>query len=85
MILNAVNGDIDAVRNEDGTAALFPVQRWTVTNIDDYNTIYDLHSNGEYVITGEDVANLIKAYNPETTAQDFFDFYGGFSVDSISE
>lgn len=84
MILNAVNGDIDAVRNEDGTAPLFSVQRWTVTDIDDFNAIYDLHSNGEYVINGEDVANLIKAYNPETTAQDFFDFYGGFSVDSVS-
>ena len=85
MILNAVNGDADVVRNDDGTAALFPVQRWIVTDIDNYNAIYDLHDSGEFVVSAEDVANLIKAYNPDTTAQQFFDFYGNISVDSVSE
>lgn len=85
MILNAVNGDADVVRNDDGTAALFPVQRWIVTDTDNYNAIYDLHDSGEFVVSAEDVANLIKAYNPDTTAQQFFDFYGNISVDSVSE
>ena len=83
MILNSVNGDGDVVRNADGTAALFPVQRWTVTNSEEYNAIYDLHESGTYVVTGEDVAQLIKAYNPDTTAEKFFDYYGSLSVDSV--
>ena len=83
MILNSVNGDGDVVRNADGTAALFPVQRWTVTSPEEYNAIYDLHDSGTYAVTGEDVAQLIKAYNPEITADAFFDYYGSLSVDSV--
>lgn len=83
MILNAVSGDGDVVRNSDGTAALFPVQRWTVTSSDEYNAIYNLHDGGSYVVTGEDVAQLIKAYNPDTTAEKFFEYYGSLSVEAV--
>ncbi len=83
LILNAVAGD--RVVNEEGIAELFPVPRWTITTIEEYNAIYETHAAGGYLVTGEDVANLIKAYNPEATAQDLYDFYGNITVESATK
>ncbi len=81
LILNAVNGD--RLVNEEGVPELFLVQRMAVTTADQYNAIFNLHANGEYLVSGEDVAQMIKAYNPDLTAQEFYDFYGSFSAESV--
>lgn len=81
MILNAVSGN--KLVNADGSAPLFPVERWTLTTAEEFNTVYDIHDNGDFVITAEDIANLIVALNPEATTESFTEFYGSFNIDAI--
>ena len=81
MILNAVDGH--KLVNADGSAPLFGVQRWTVTSADQFNAIYDLYDGGGYVITAEDIANLIIANNPDMTTEKFGEFYGNFTLESF--
>lgn len=81
MIINAVTGNklVDA----DGNGFLFPVQRWTITTPEEFNAVYDLHDAGEWVVTAEDIANLIVDLNPEATTESFSQFYGSFGIDSV--
>ena len=81
MILNAVSGN--KLVNADGSAIYFPVERFTVTTAEDFNTIYDLHESGQFLVTAEDVANLIIALNPDMTAEKFMEYYGSFTIDSV--
>ena len=81
MVLNAVDGK--KFVNEDGSAPLVEVQRWSVTSKEAYNAIYDVHANGEWVITAEDMADLIIANNPDMTTEKFKEFYGEFSIDTV--
>ena len=81
MILNAVSGN--KLVNADGSAILFPVQRWTITTPEQFNAVYDLHKSGNFVISAEDIANLIVALNPEATTESFTEYYGAFSIDSV--
>ena len=81
MVLNAVDGH--KFVNADGSAPLFEVQRWSVTSKEAYNAIYDIHANGEWVITAEDIAELLFANNPDVTVEDFTKYYGEFSVDTV--
>lgn len=81
MILNAVSGN--KLVNEDGSAILFPVERWTITNAEQFNAVYDIHDAGDFVVTAEDMAQLITALNPEATADSFMDFYGSYNIDTV--
>ncbi len=81
MILNAVSGN--KLVNEDGSAILFPVERWTITDPEDFNAVYDLHDAGEFVISAEDMAQLITALNPEANTESFTSYYGSFNIDSV--
>ena len=83
MILSAVTGA--KYTNEDGSAPLVPVHRWTVTTPEQYNAIYDIHSAGEYVITAEDIAALIPAVNADATSQGFVDYYASWDIDKVLE
>lgn len=81
MILNAVSGNklVDA----DGNGFLFEVQRWTITTPEEFNAVYDLHDAGNWVVTAEDVANLLVDFNPEANADSFKEFYGSFGIDTV--
>lgn len=82
LILNAVSGT--KLVDESGNGFLFPVGgRWTITTPEEYNAVYDLHDAGNWVVTAEDIANLIVAFNPDATTDTFKDFYGSFSIDSV--
>ena len=81
MILNAVTGN--KLVNADGSAIYFPVQRFTIINPADFNTIYEMHENDQYLVSAEDMANLIIALNPDMTAEEFTSYYGAFSIDSV--
>ena len=83
MILNAVSGN--KLTNEDGSAILFEVQRWTITNAEQFNAVYDVHDAGEWIITAEDMANLIIANNPDMNTAAFEKYYGDFSINTVLE
>ena len=69
--------------DENGNGFLFPVERWTITTPEQYNAVYDLHDAGNWVVTAEDIANLIVAFNPDATTDTFKEFYGAFTIDSV--
>ena len=81
MILNAVTGN--KLVNADGSAIYFPVERFTITDPEIFNKIYDMHENDEYLVSAEDMANLIVALNPDMTAEEFMKYYGSFNIDSV--
>lgn len=81
LILNAVSGT--KLVDENGNGFLFPVERWTITTPEQYNAVYDLHDAGNWVVTAEDIANLIVAFNPDATTDTFKEFYGAFTIDSV--
>lgn len=81
MILNAVSGNklVDA----DGNGFLFEVQRWTITTPEEFNAVYDLHDAGNWVVSAEDIANLLVDFNPDANADTFKQFYGSFGIDTV--
>lgn len=81
LVLNAVTGN--RLTNADGSAVYFPVQRFTITDPADFNAIYEMHENEQYFVSAEDMANLIIALNPDMTAEEFANYYGSFSIDSV--
>ncbi len=81
LILNAVSGT--KLVDESGNGFLFPVERWTITTPEQYNSVYDLHDAGNWVVTAEDIANLVVAFNADATTDTFKDFYGSFTIDSV--
>ncbi|MCR5082206.1 MAG: hypothetical protein K6B15_01895 [Parasporobacterium sp.] len=82
-ILNAVTGHNDLNKNADGTAAKILVNRWVVTDVDTYNTIYDKHAAGEYYVSADDLSNLLGEFNPDVTLEDIQDFYYSLDVSAI--
>ena len=85
MILNAVTGHGDVLRNADGTAANYEAPRWVVNSPDAYNTIYNAHTSGEWFVTAEDLANFIVEYNPDTSYDAFTSFFSNMTLENISK
>ncbi len=81
MILNAVSGN--KLVNADGSAILFPVERWTITTPEQFNAVYEVHAACDWIITAEDMAQLITALNPENTAESFMNYYGSYNIDTV--
>lgn len=81
LILNAVSGNklVDA----DGNGFLFEVQRWTITTPEEFNAVYDLHDAGNWVVTAEDIANLLVDFNPDANTDSFKSYYGSFGIDKV--
>lgn len=81
MILNAVTGN--KLVDGSGNGFLFEVQRWTITTPEQFNSVYELHDAGNWVITAEDIANLIVDYNSQANADTFMNFYGSYGIESV--
>lgn len=81
MVINAVTGNklVDA----EGNPIDFEVPRWTVTTPEEFNAIYDLHEAGNWVISAEDMANLIVDMNPEANGESVMNYYGSFDIDTV--
>lgn len=83
MLLQAITGE--KFVNEDGSAPLIAIERWTITTADQFDAIYDLHDAGEFVITAEDIAGLLTNYNADATVDTLADFYGEYTLDTVTQ
>lgn len=81
-IINAVTGHPEAARDGDAPGKVL-VYRWTLTDPEEFNTIYDMHDNGEYYISASDVASLCPAFNEGVTFDDINDYYQGFTLEDV--
>lgn len=75
MLLNAILGNPEMCKNEDGTAIWLPVQRWLVTSPEEFSAIYDFHDGGNYYVSAEELVSVVKAYNPDATQEEMFALY----------
>ena len=84
MILNAVAGHGDKMRNADGSAPLVKSSWWLVTNVEDagYYASVQGGDNG-WAITAEDIQDLLYDFNPETTNEDMAALYQATSAAEI--
>ena len=80
-IINAVNGDIDLTRSEDGKAGAIKVHRWVVTSAEEYNAIYDFHDEGSYFISAEKMAECFPEYNETASYQSINDLYEEYTLE----
>lgn len=81
-VLNAVSGNADITRGSDGKAGLTFVTRWTVSDADTFNKIYDFHESGEYYVSAADVASCVKALNPDATFDTMYDLYSSLTLEN---
>ncbi len=82
MFINAINGHSDIVRLSDTEVEPIVVSRWYITDGEEYDSIYDLHSSGDYYITAEDMAQLFPEFNPDITYEGFMDYYDSFTLEN---
>lgn len=80
-IINAVTGHSEAARDGDQPGKVL-VYRWTLTDPDQFNTIYDKHDSGEYYISAADVANLCPEYKDGVTFDDINNYYQSFTLEA---
>ena len=84
MVINALddNGDVN---QKDGQAARLIVNRWVLTNSEDYEQLLEIETNGEFAVNLDEVKSCIKALNPEATYTTFENLYGDLSLEGILE
>ncbi len=85
QILNAVTGHVDATRNADGKAGKILTNRWTISDAETYNAIYDYHDAGNFFVSADDMAGLLVELNPEATYDSIAEYYGSFTLEGAME
>ena len=75
MIMNAVLGNIEMCQDENGDPLRLPTERWLITSSEDFDAIYEVHDSGNFFASAEQVASVIKAYNPDATVEDEIALY----------
>ena len=78
LILNAVTGH--EFRSAEGGAVSYSVPRWIVDNGTDFQAIYNVHKEGNYLVTAEDVANQLVEFNKDASLKTFSDFYNSLDL-----
>ncbi|MCD8152115.1 MAG: hypothetical protein LUD71_03380 [Clostridiales bacterium] len=81
QIVNAVTSYGDVTRTDDGKAGKILTQRWTVTDADTFNAIYEYHDAGNFFVTAEDLANMFAGLNGDITFDDIYDYYSSIDAE----
>lgn len=82
QILNAVTGHVDATRTADNKGGKIYTYRWTITDADTFDTIYDYHDSGKYFVSADDMANLLAEFNEDVTFEDVEAYYSSLDLDT---
>ena len=69
-LMNAATGHLELTRDADGNPLSNHVPRWTLSDAESFNAVYEKHANGEYFITAEEMATVLGALNPNATSDD---------------
>ena len=84
VILNAVAGYGDRMRNDDGSATLVKASWWLVTNVEDAG-YYASVQGGEnsWAIDADAIGDMLFDYNPDLTMDDIAAIYQATSAEEI--
>jgi len=80
MIINAVNGHADMIKEPEGYCRA-EINRWTITQEQDFQTIFEKHDAGEYYITAEDMAQFFPELNENASREEFIEFYRSMTLE----
>ena len=70
MAINAALGYEDMAKM-DGHPVVTPVTRWTITEAEQIDAIYDYHEAGNFFVSAEDFAQTLKGLNPNATVETY--------------
>lgn len=82
QIVNAVTGHIDATRTDDGATGKVYAHRWTVSDAETFNVIYDYHDGGSYFVSPEQLADCFVELNPDATFESMAAFYTSYDLET---
>jgi hypothetical protein len=71
VIVNAVEGNSDVIRNTDGTAANWKGDNVVIKDKDTFMKYYNIEATGVWAYGGEDIQNLIKGINKSVSYADY--------------
>ena len=80
MLINAIMGYEDMYRTEEGKPLTVPATRWTITEPEQIDGIYDYHEAGNFFVTAEDLAQSLKGLNPDATVDTYAEVFN-MSID----
>ena len=75
MLINAIMGYEDMYRTEEGRPVTVPATRWTITEAEQIDTIFDYHDAGNYFVSAEDLAKCLKGLNPDATIDTYAEVF----------
>lgn len=70
MAINAALGYEDLAK-QDGHPVVSPVTRWTITEAEQIDAIYEYHEAGNFFVSAEDFAKCLGGLNPEATVETY--------------
>ena len=85
MLINAIMGYEDMYRTEEGRPITTPATRWTITQADQIDNIYDYHSAGNFFVSAEELAQTLKAYNPDATTDTYAEVFNLSLDDALAK
>lgn len=84
MLMNAIEGNAELIKGDEGYMAL-PVNRWYITEAEDYQAIYDFHEEGNYYVTADDIAAITAGLTEGVTRDDIINYYSGLTLEACVE
>ena len=84
LLLNAIEGNGDVIRNADGTAPKVAAKNWTITSVEDLMYFASVETaGGGWTFSIDDLKSLIVDLNPDVTLADYEALYTATSADEI--
>ena len=84
MIVNAVEGNGNVVRNADGTAANWKGDNVVIKDKDTFMKYYNVEATGVWAYGGEDIQKLIKGINKDVKYEDYAKLIADQDINSIN-
>ncbi|MCM8710328.1 hypothetical protein M2651_04720 [Clostridium sp. SYSU_GA19001] len=85
MIVNAVEGNSDVIRQADGSAANFAGKTNVINDKDTFNKFYKVQNEGIWAYGGEDMQKLVKGFNKDVKYEDYQKLISASDINSIFE
>lgn len=83
---NGLTGNADLLKTENGEIMRYECPMWVALNAEEYSEVAEFNTDeSTYVYTVDDLKQMIKAFNPDLTQEDFSQWAEASDVASIKE
>jgi len=84
MIVNAIEGNSNVIKNADGAAANFKGDNVVINDKDTFIKYYNVEATGIWAYGGEDILKLIKGYNKDVKYEDYAKLIADQDINTIN-